>query len=188
VTAPESDNPLLTVVVCGAGPASEVGELVRLAQDRGWTVGLVATPAALPFLNVPALESLTGNPVRSEYGTPGEGAARSLPDVGAVVVAPASYNTICKLALGISDTYALGVLAEAIGRRIPVVILPFVNKALAQRAPFRRAVDSLRDEGVRVLLGPGEWTPHPPGTGGERIATFPWAAALHAAAVKKQPN
>lgn len=78
-----------------------------------------------------------------------------------------------------------GVLAEAIGRGVPVVILPFVNRALADRAPIRRAAQSLRDQGVRVLLGPGEWTPHPPGTGDKRIATFPWAAALHAAAVKE---
>jgi phosphopantothenoylcysteine synthetase/decarboxylase len=173
----------LTVVVCGAGPASEIGELVKLAQDRGRTVGVVATPAALPFLDVPALESLTGSPVRSEYRTARDGAARSLPEANAVVVAPGTYNTICKLALGISDTYALGVLAEAVGRRVPVVILPFVNSALAGRVPFRRAVEALREEGVRVLLGPGQWVPHPPGTGGERIAAFPWAAALDAAGI-----
>ena len=77
-------------------------------------------------------------------------------------------------------------MAEAIGRRVPVVILPFVNSALADRAPFRRAVDSLRAEGVRVLFGPGEWVPHSPGTGGERIATFPWAIVLDAAGVVEE--
>jgi phosphopantothenoylcysteine synthetase/decarboxylase len=157
--------------------------MVKLAQDRGWAVSIVATPAALAFLDVAALEAQTGNPVRSQYRTPGEAGARLMPDVEAMVVAPGTYNTICKLALGISDTYALGVLAEAIGRSIPVVILPFVNTALASRKPFVGAVESLRDEGVRVLLGPGQWIPHPPGTGGERIGSFPWAAALEAAGI-----
>jgi hypothetical protein len=88
-------------------------------------------------------------------------------------VAPATFNTICKLANGISDNYALGTVAESIGRGLPVVILPFVNTALAARQPFQHAVAALRAEGVRVLFGPGEWEPHPPGTGGERIAGFP---------------
>ena len=174
---------MLLVVVCSAGPAGAVGELVRLAQDRGWRVGIVATPPAVSFLDVSALEALTGNPVRSQYRAPGEPRSGSLPAASAIVVAPGTYNTICKLALGVSDTYALGTLAEGIGRGLPVAVLPFVNSALASRKPFRAAVASLRDEGVRVLLGPGEWEPHPPGTGDERIASFPWGAVLDAVGV-----
>ena len=79
---------------------------------------------------------------------------------------------------GISDTYALGVVGEAIGLGVPVVILPFVNSALASRAPFRRSVDSLRAERVEILIGPGQWEPHPPHTGGDHFEAFPWAAAL----------
>lgn len=80
--------------------------------------------------------------------------------------------------MGISDTYALGILAEAISLPVPVIVLPFVNSALANRAPFRRSVDQLRGEGVRVLLGPGEFEPHPPGTGGQRLDALPWQLAL----------
>jgi phosphopantothenoylcysteine synthetase/decarboxylase len=174
---------VVTVVVCAAGPPAAVGELVKLAQGRGWTVCLIATPAAVPFLDVPALEALTGTAVRSNYRSPDGPRLHPLPDASAVVVAPATYNTICKLALGISDTYALGVLAEAVGRKVPVAVLPFVNSALAARRPFVAAVDCLRAEGVTVLLGPGQWVPHPPGTGDERIASFPWASALDAAGV-----
>jgi Flavoprotein len=181
VTGDPADARVLSIVVCGAGPATHVDRLVELAHARGWSVGVIATPAALPFLDAPAVEALTGNPVRSEYRSPGEARTRSLPDADSYVVAPATYNTVCKLALGVSDTYALGVLAEAIGRGVPVVILPFVNEALAVRRPFVAAVDSLRNEGVRVLLGPAGWTPHPPGTGGERLESFPWDAALDVA-------
>jgi phosphopantothenoylcysteine synthetase/decarboxylase len=184
VTTHPTGGRVVTVVVCGAGPASEVGELVKLAQERGWTVGIIATPAALGFLDVAALEELTGSPVRSEYRAPGEARTRILPKASAMVVAPATYNTVCKLALGISDTYALGTLAEAVGCGVPVAVLPFVNTALAARKPFAQAVESLRDEGVRVVFGPGQWVPHSPGTGGERIASFPWAAALDAAGVR----
>jgi phosphopantothenoylcysteine synthetase/decarboxylase len=84
---------VLTVIACGAGPASEVGRLVELAQERGWTVQVIATPAALGFLDVPALEAQTGSPVRSQYRAPGE--PRSRP-ADAIIVAPATYNTINK--------------------------------------------------------------------------------------------
>jgi len=166
---------VLSVIACGAGPASDAGKLVKLAQQRGWRVQVIATPAALDFLDIAALEALTGSAVRSAYRSPGE--PRSM-QADAVIVAPATYNTISKLALGISDTYALGILAEAVSLPIPVVILPFVNSALASRHPFRRAVGQLRDEGVRVLLGPGEFEPHPPGTGGQQLDAFPWQLTL----------
>jgi flavoprotein len=52
-------------------------------------------------------------------------------DFGVGSVAPVTDNTVNKLALGIADTYALTVLVEAIGRGVSVVIVPFVNTALA---------------------------------------------------------
>ena len=78
-------------------------------------------------------------------------------------MAPATYNTINKWANGISDNYALGILAEAVGLRIPVVVLPFVNHALASHPAFRRSVALLRDAGIDVIHGPGRLEPHPPG-------------------------
>ncbi len=149
--------------MCGGGPATAAGTLVKLAHHRGWRIQVVATPAALEFFDEHAITDQTGSPVRSQYAKPG--APRSqVPDV--ILVAPATYNTICKWAKGISDTYALGVLAEATGLGVPIVVLPFVNTALASRAPFRRSVESLRAEGVTILLGPGVIQPHPPRTGG----------------------
>lgn len=170
---------VLYVIVCGAGPASAVGRLIDQARGRGWDVHVIATPAALDFLDLDALEGQTGHPVRSEYAKPGGGGqGRSLPHADAIVVAPATYNTINKWALGISDTYALGILAEAPGLGIPLVVLPFVNAALAANPSLQRSVESLRALGVRILIGPGEWEPHQPGTGSSRIDSFPWHVAL----------
>jgi phosphopantothenoylcysteine synthetase/decarboxylase len=174
VTQP-GEGRVLYVIVCAAGPAGEVGRLVELAQDRGWTVQIIATPSALAFIDVPKLEAQTGWPVRSEYRSPGEPKS---PRADAIIVAPATYNTINKWANGISDTYALGILAEAPGLGIPTVVLPFVNSALAGRTAFRNSVNALRSEGVRVLLGPGEFEPHDPGSGGDRISDFPWTLAM----------
>lgn len=169
---------VLYVVVCGAGPAPAVGNLTDLAYERGWDLHVIATPAALDFVDVDALEARTCHPVRTEYAKPGSGREHSLPHADAILVAPATYNTINRWAAGISDTFALGILAEAPGLGIPVVVLPFVNAALAANPSFDSSVERLRGLGVRVLHGPGEREPHPPGTGGSRIDTFPWDAAL----------
>ncbi|GAA1022223.1 flavoprotein [Acrocarpospora pleiomorpha] len=150
---------VLYLIVCAAGPAADVCRLVTLAQAEGWVVQIVATPSALDFIDVPALEQQTGRPVRSRYRKPDEPKpARA----DAIIVAPATYNTINKFARGIADTYALGLLAEAPGLGIPVVVLPFVQTALATRIPFLRAVSDLREEGVRVLIDPEESEPHCP--------------------------
>lgn len=168
---------VLYVIVCAAGPAGEVCKLVELAQDRGWTVQIVATPSALAFIDVPKLEAQTGRMVRSEYRAPTD---PKPPRADAIIVAPATFNTINKWANGISDTYALGILAEAPGLGILTVVLPFVNAALAERRAFKNSVSILRSEGVRMLFGPGQFEPHDPGTGGERIANFPWMLAVEA--------
>jgi phosphopantothenoylcysteine synthetase/decarboxylase len=165
---------VLTVVVCGAGPAAFVADLVGQAVKRDWEVQVVATPAALDFIDTAAIEAKTGSPVRSRYGAPGSPRSK-VPD--AVIVAPATYNTICKWAFGTSDTYALGILAEMTGMGLPVIVLPYVNAALAGRAPFRRGVESLRDEGVHILLGPAAIEPHQPRSGTDP-ARFPWHLAL----------
>jgi phosphopantothenoylcysteine synthetase/decarboxylase len=176
----------LCVVVCGAGPAPHINILVDLAQKAGWSVRLVATPAGMTFLDAAALTAQTGAPIRDDYRTSGQHGPRASA-ADAVIVAPATYNTINKLAAGINDTYALNVVAEAIGRRTPVIILPFVNTALAARAPFQASVAALRAEGVRVLYGANEWQPHPPGTGDEQLSSYPWHVALATAERDQTP-
>jgi phosphopantothenoylcysteine synthetase/decarboxylase len=170
-----TEGRVLSIIVCGAGPARAIGTFVNLAHERGWTVQVIATPAALEFFDPTGIEALTGNPVRSQYSPPGSPRSR-VPD--AIAVAPATYNTINKWAHGISDTYALGLLAEQTGLGLPIVVLPFVNSALASRAPFQRSVESLRAEGVSILFGPGAIEPHQPHTGGPLIDSYPWHLAL----------
>jgi Flavoprotein len=171
---------VLSVIACAAGPAAQIGTLVELAVARGWRVQVIATPSALAFFDVSQIEAQTGTPVRSQYSKPGAPRSR-IPD--AIIVAPATFNTINQWALGISDTYALGVLAEQTGLGVPIVVLPFVSDALASRPPFARSVRALRAEGVSILLGPGGVPSHPAHGEPAVAAAFPWRLALDEAAV-----
>ena len=169
---------VLYVIACAAPPAAEVSRLVSLAQQRGWDVCVLTTPSARRFTDVAALERQTGHPVRSEYKNPGE--PDVLPDPDAVIVAPATVNTINKWAAGICDTLALGILVEAIGKRLPIVALPSTNQAHAAHPAFTENIGKLRSWGVSVLFGPDIQALPEPGAGGSELATFPWSATLDA--------
>lgn len=106
--------------------------------------------------DVGTVTELTGHLVRSTYRTSESG---TLPRAEAIVVAPATYNTINKWAAGIADNYVLAQLAELTGPGARIVVLPFVNRALAANPVFTRCIDHLRHAGVRVVFGPGEFTP-----------------------------
>ena len=104
-----------------------------------------------------------------------------MPRADAVIVAPATYNTVNKWAAGVADNYVLNQLAELTGLGAHIVVLPFVNQALAANRVFVRSVEELRTAGVRVLFGPGEFEPHPARTGGGVLDSYPWELALVAA-------
>ncbi|GAA2017035.1 flavoprotein [Catenulispora yoronensis] len=171
-----ADNPVLYVIVCAAGPAERVTVLIEDARARGWDPYVVPTPTAEEFLDLAEVERVSGHPVRSRWRTPGEGG--SLPTADAIVVAPASYNTINKWAAGVADCYALGLLAELGGAGVPIAVLPNVNTAFAANRVYQRSLTELRESGVQVLVGPGLIEPHPPRT--DNADSFPWHLALDA--------
>lgn len=161
----------LYVVVCAAGIAGDVGKLVTAAHERGWQVGVVATPNAMNFIDPGALEDQTGYPIRSAWRRPGD--ERPLPPADAIVVAPATFNTINKWAAGIADTLAVGVLCEAYGLGIPTAVLPYLNAAQAAHPAYPLSLECLRAMGVRV----GAYEPHRPKAGGG-AARFRWDEAF----------
>jgi hypothetical protein len=169
---------VLYSVVCAAPSVLNLRSLVQLAQARDWDVCVIATPTAARWLDadLPDLAELTGHPVRSAYKLPGE--PDVLPPPDAILVAPATSNTINKWAAGISDTLALGLITEAIGKRLPLVALPQLNSAQAAHPAFARSVAVLREAGVKVLLGDGGYEPNEPGA--THVPAFPWEAALAA--------
>ncbi|MEU7721986.1 flavoprotein [Streptomyces tibetensis] len=148
MTEQATRKPFLYVVVCAAGIAADVGELIAAAQERDWEVGVIASPVAMNgFFDTAAVEARTGRPIRSAWRTPGE--PRPFPAPDAVVVAPATFNTVNKWAAGIADTLALGTLCEAVGLGVPIAVLPCVADALAAHPAYGDSLERLRGMGVR---------------------------------------
>lgn len=168
---------VLYLIVCAAPRATRTPHLVGLLQEAGWDVCVIATPQALGFIDAGKLEQLTGHPVRSTYKQPNE--PDVLPPADAMVVCPATFNTMNKWALGIADTLALGLITEAIGTGVKLVAAPSLNNAQERHPAFARSVETLRECGVAVLYGPGVYEPTAPGTGGRE---FEWELIVEAVA------
>ncbi|GLZ60142.1 MULTISPECIES: flavoprotein [Micromonospora] len=169
---------VLYVIACGSPLARHVGRLVDLAQQDGWDVCVITTPDGAKFVDQSALIRQTGHPVRTHYKNPGD--PDVLPPADAMIVCPATVNTVNKWAAGITDTLALGLLVEAQGKGVPIVAVPYTNAAMACHPAFRAGVARLAEWGVTVLFGDDVIALHPPGTGEQHMHAFPWAMPLAA--------
>jgi phosphopantothenoylcysteine synthetase/decarboxylase len=148
----DRSSKVLYVIVCGAPAASSVDEFIRLAQDAGWLVRVLATPMGERFIDAAVLAALTGDRVRTGFRMPDE--PDELPAADAVVVAPATFNTVNKWAAGITDTFAAGLLCELTGLGVPIIAVPLVKDALARHVAFGPSLEALRGMGVRVMFDP----------------------------------
>ncbi|WP_424214324.1 flavoprotein [Streptomyces sp. BI20] len=166
----------LYLFCAGAPPVFDVAHVVEHAQARGWDVCLGLTPTAAHWVaeSLGGLATLTGHPVRSAYKMPGD--PDLWPPADAILFAPATFNSLNAWALGLTDRFVVGVVAEALGKGTPVVTMPCLNEGLAAHPRFDRTLAVLREAGVRVLYGEGGFTPGP--VGPDAPPLFPWLAAL----------
>ncbi len=127
--------------------------LAEPLAGQGWRLAITLTPAVARWLEpeVAALEALTDLPVRWNPRLPSEPKPHPVPD--AFVFAPATLNSIAKLALGIGDNQALTVLSEALGRRAPMVVLAQVGAEQSRHPAYPGHLAVLRAAGVRVVGG-----------------------------------
>ncbi len=157
MTEPYPNNQrVLYLIICAAPPAQDTRDFIVLAQAAGWDVCVIATPQATRFIDIAGLVDLTGHPVRSDYKLPGE--ADPLPKADAMVVVPATFNTINKWVLGIGDTLAVSILCEGLGRGTPpIVAVPYLKADLAHHPAFYKNIALLREYGVRMLYEPEKY-------------------------------
>src|SRR5258708_3322307 len=145
--------PVLYLVVCAAPPAQQTQEVVPLLQAAGWDVCVIATPQASRWMDTEAIATRSGHLVRTDYKLPGE--ADPLPKADAMLVMPATFNTINKWAQGIGDTLVISLLCEALGRGAPpIVAIPCLKMDLVRHPAFSTSIALLCECGVHVVHEP----------------------------------
>jgi phosphopantothenoylcysteine decarboxylase/phosphopantothenate--cysteine ligase len=143
------------VGVSGGIAAYKACELVRLLQRKGHEVRVAATPNALRFVSALTLQALSGNSVRSDLFSLTEESEISHIDLAdwseVVVIAPASANTLARLAHGLADDFLSTV---CLATRAPLVVAPAMNVNMYEHPATRANLDLLAERGVRIV-GPG---------------------------------
>jgi phosphopantothenoylcysteine synthetase/decarboxylase len=168
-----------TLILTGAPLTMRGAHLAQALVDAGWQVRVTATPAAVPWVDAEAITAVTGAPPRVEVRDPAQPKA---PRPDAVVVAPATFNTINKLALGIADTAAHSTACEAIGAGARVVVVPMVNDLLWGHPALEQSLKVLASVGVRLVDVQDGGTPKavPSGIGPQVVVNFNPAWVTHA--------
>jgi phosphopantothenoylcysteine decarboxylase / phosphopantothenate---cysteine ligase len=167
----------LLLGVSGGIAAYKALEFVRLATAAGHAVRCIQTPASLRFVGKASFEALTGAPVlTSEFEPdPDRGAFPGQPAPGhhplshlelvanadAFLIAPASANTLARLAHGLADNL---LCSAALAADCPLAVAPAMNDRMWRHPATRENVRILRERGVTLIepgvgrLGsPGEW-------------------------------
>jgi phosphopantothenoylcysteine decarboxylase/phosphopantothenate--cysteine ligase len=127
-------------------------ELARYFMKRGYDVRVVMTNSATKFVTPLTFESLTGNPVSVDFWSetqPGAIGHIELADwADVVVVAPATADSIAKIALGFAES---SLLAVVLATKAPLVVAPAMNVNMYQHPQTQENIETLRSRGVHIV-------------------------------------
>lgn len=138
--------------VCGSIAAYKIAILVRLLVKAGAQVKVVMTPSARDFITPLTLSTLSGNPVLTDFFKDDSGKWHNHVALGlwadAFVIAPASANTLAKMACGLCDNLLLAVYLSA---RCPVFFAPAMDLDMLQHPSTRKNVETLQSYGNHLI-------------------------------------
>jgi phosphopantothenoylcysteine decarboxylase/phosphopantothenate--cysteine ligase len=160
--------------VSGGIAAYKVLETTRLAIKAGHAVRVIQTPASEQFVGRASFEAITGAPVLTDEfepdpargAYPGEPAPERAPithlalveRAEAYLIAPASANTIAKLAHGLADNL---LTAAALAAACPLAVAPAMNNRMYLNAATQANLELLAARGVTIIApGEGELASH----------------------------
>ena len=148
-TAGDERFDLAYLVLSGTTTAARCPELLRALVGLGFsTVIAIPTPNASRVAAPRELADVEGVRVVESYF---DLAIRPRPPRGVVLFAPCSFNSLNKLAHGIADSLALSVVAEAIGRKTPVIVGPSLNAPLLDHPVAQTSLERLPSWGVTIV-------------------------------------
>ena len=140
------------IILCVTGgiAAYKIVEVARSLTELGADVRVVMTPSAHRFVGPQTFAALTNNPVATElFGSGSEVPHVELARGAALfVVAPATANSIAKMALGLSDDLFS---ATALTVRCPVVVVPAMHTEMWEHPATKANIATLKERGVRVV-------------------------------------
>lgn len=144
----------ILIGITGSIAAYKIPLLVRLLKKDGAEVRVVMTPSAKDFVTPLTLSTLSGNPVLTHGFDQESGKWESHVELGLwadlFVIAPASANTMAKMACGIADNYLLTVCLSA---KCPVMFAPAMDLDMYKHQSTQHNIKTLVERGC-IFVAP----------------------------------
>jgi phosphopantothenoylcysteine decarboxylase/phosphopantothenate--cysteine ligase len=141
--------------ICGSIAAYKSALLVRLFIKAGASVQVVMTPDATNFITPLTLSTLSKKPILVDYFTPENGEWNNHVELGLwadlFVIAPASANTLAKMAHGLCDNL---LLATYLSAKCPVYFAPAMDLDMWKHSATKKNISKLQSFG-NILIPPG---------------------------------
>jgi len=145
----------ILIGVTGGIAAYKIATVIRLLVREGSEVKVIMTSHAKDFITPLTLSTLSRNPVYTEFYDPGNGSWNSHVDLGLwadlFLIAPATANTISKMASGIADNLLLTTYLSA---RCPVFIAPSMDMDMLNHSATQKSIVTLKSYGNHILDAP----------------------------------
>jgi phosphopantothenoylcysteine decarboxylase/phosphopantothenate--cysteine ligase len=142
----------ILIGVTGSIAAYKTASLIRLLIREGSEVRVVMTPLAREFITPLTLATLSKNPVLTDFFNPVNGDWNSHVDLGlwadAYMIAPASANTIAKMAAGIADNLLLTTYLSA---QCPVFVAPAMDLDMLAHPSTQKNMEILKSYGNIII-------------------------------------
>ena len=145
----------ILLALCGSVAVARAPELARLLMRHGARVTTVMSREARELIGPRLMHWSTGEkPVTSLGGETEHVALAGNTDTRAdlLLIAPATANTIGKIAAGIDDTVVTTFATTAIGEGIPTVVVPAMHEPMYAHPIVRRNLDTLEGIGISVVM------------------------------------
>jgi len=146
----------IALCITGSVAAVKCPEIARELMRQGAEIYTVMSPMAQKIIHPYLMEWATGNPVVTELTGKiehvmlvGEGTDKA----DLVLVAPATANTISKIACGIDDTPVTTVVSTAFGSSTPIIIVPAMHESMYRHPVVTENIRKLQSLGVE-FVGP----------------------------------
>jgi len=145
-------NKNILIGITGSIAAYKAAILVRLLIKEGCNVKIIMTELAKQFITPLTLATLSKNPILVDFFDPENGNWNSHVDLGlwadAYLIAPATANTMSKMAYGIADNLLLTTYLSA---RCPVFFAPAMDLDMFQHEATQKSIDILQKRGNHCI-------------------------------------
>jgi len=145
-------NKHILLAVSGGIAAYKSAELVRLLRKQGAEVRVVMTRSAMQFVNPLTFQALSGHPVHSELLDADQEHAMGHISLArwadALIIAPATANTLAKCSHGLADDLLSTLYLAA---TCPVYVAPAMNQAMWHKPVTQENIQKLKSHGVTVI-------------------------------------